>query len=137
MWVIAKYLRPGLEYAHKSDVSPEEALILCQSHNGFCRCLEEEMVHGFLMTSEYRSQALRHRDGCHEVRNRQQYCKLFFHPLINTIILAFWAMSVPTRMIAVMDLIAILAEVFLSTHHGSSAGLDMPHHPLMRRQNRF
>jgi hypothetical protein len=40
-------------------------------------------------------------------------------------------------MITIMELVALLAEVFLPAQGRGSAGLDMPHYLSMRRQDRL
>ena len=53
MGMIDELSRPGLKNAHQSDLRTEEPFVLCQKHDRFSRRLEEEMIHDFLMTSEY------------------------------------------------------------------------------------
>ena len=86
------------------------------------------------MASEYKSQSFGHSDGCHEIRNRQEQVELTREPLIYPVVLTLGAVPVFAGMIAVMDLVACFAEIFLAAHVRNSAGSDMVHGLPMRRE---
>ena len=76
-----------------------------------------------------------HSDGCHEVRHVQQKLNLLVKPFINAIILTLGAVPISAGVVAVMDFATSLALILLPAHVRSSAGFDMLHHFLVRRQD--
>src|SRR4030042_1897753 len=118
---------PSLEEAHHADIRAEKPFVFGQEHDRFSGSLEKQMNHLFLPAPEQGSQSFRHGDGRHEIRNWQEQLELFFEPVICAVVLTFRAMPVPAGVIAVMDFITRVAEIFLTAHLRGSAGSDMLH----------
>ena len=71
---------------------------------------KQNVVEHLLVAAGQCSQLLGQSEGDHEVRDRQQQILLTFQPLFGLIILALGAVPVFTRVVAVVMVLAVLAQ---------------------------
>jgi hypothetical protein len=60
---------------------------------------------------------------------------LVLEPLVGLIILAFWTVAVLAGMVAVLVLLALVAEIELAAKRLGAAAFDVLHRPEMRRRH--
>lgn len=87
------------------------------------------------MTSGKESQFIRQSEGDHKVRNREQQVLLLREPLVGLIILAFGAMPVFARVVAVALLFALVAVIEVAAKCLGAALFDVLHGAQMRGQH--
>jgi hypothetical protein len=84
-----------------------------------------------LVTAGEWAQGSRDGEGEHEVRDWQQKILLLLQPFLGFIVLAFRAVTVAARVVAVLGLVALRAGEDLATQGGCTALLYSAHSPSM------
>lgn len=125
--VVGQVTSPGMQDADQAKLSTNKTRVQGQLPCCRCRSLKEQVIEKRLVRAGKRAQGSRDGEGEHEVRDRQQKLLLFPQPFLGFVVLAFGAMPVTARVVAVLDLVALRAGEDLSTQGGGAALLDGAH----------
>jgi len=115
--------------ADQTELSADKTGVLGQKLCCCCRDLKEQVIDKHLVTAGEWAQGSRDGEGEHEVRDWQQKILLFLQPFLGFIVLAFRAVTVAARVVAVLGLVALRAGVDLATQGGCAAVFDGAHGP--------
>ena len=108
-----------------ADLTADEAGVTGQVLSSSCRGAEEQAVEGALVAPGDLPERVGQGEGEHEEGGREEQRLLLLQPLLGFPVLTFGTMAVPAGMVAVLDLITLLAMVDMPAKGFGAAALDV------------
>lgn len=130
MRMIDQVASPGMKYPDQPDLSANKSGIPCELLDGSSTGSEKKVVNLLLMPKGKCPKRYGEGEGKEEVRDREpKMLLLSFEPPLGVVLLALGAVAVLAGMVAILDLLAIRANVNVPAEHLGAAVLDIPHRP--------
>ena len=125
--MVCEVTSPSMKNAYHTDLTADKARVTGQVLSSSCRGTEEQVVERGLVTPGDLPERGGQGEGEHEKGDREKQRLLLLQPLLGFPVLTFGTMAVPAGMVAVPDLITLLAMVDMPAKGFSTAALDVSH----------
>jgi hypothetical protein len=125
--MVCEVAPPSMKYAYHANLTADKAGVTGQVLSSSCRGAEEQVVERGLVTPSDLPERGGQSEGEHEEGGREEQRLLLLQPLLGFPVLTFWTMAVPAGMVAVLDLITLLAMVDMPAKGFRAAALDVSH----------
>jgi hypothetical protein len=118
-----------MQHTYQANLASNESRISCEQLESCGAGSEKDVVNLLLMPKGKCPKRCGEGEGEEEVWDRQPKLLLSFEPPLGIVLLAFGAVAILAGVVAVLDLLAVRANVNVATKHLGAAALDIPHRP--------